>query len=297
VTASSANAGAPACAGPDPHPRPPRQAIPAGAVDCHAHVFGPSDRFAFAARRSYTPPDAPLERYLAMLDAVGLARGVLVQPSVYGTDNACMIDAIARSGGRLRGAVVADPRQLSDATVADWTAKGVCGLRINGAVPDGLPLDQMERIAARLKEIGWHLDLITDTSDRLVELEPRLRRLPCPLMIEQMGRIKGGQPVTTPGFQVLLRLLAERKATVKLSHAYHISTAGPPYADTTPLARACIAAAPDRCVWGSDWPHPMLHGPMPNDGQLLDLLAEWEPDAARRKAILVDNPAAFYGFA
>jgi len=293
---SNAGAGAPPCQGPDPKPRPPRHPLPAGGVDCHAHIFGPSARFALAARRSYTPPDAPLEQYLAMLDAVGLRYGVLVQPSVYGTDNTCMIDAMARSGGRLRGAVVADPRELSDATIDDWTAKGVCGVRFNGAVPDGLPLDQMAGIADRLAEIGWHLDLITDTSDRLVELEPTLRRLRCPLMIEQMGRIKGGQPLTAPGFQVLLGLLRDGKASVKLSHAYHISTAGRPYADTTAPARACIAAAPDRCVWGSDWPHPMVHGPMPNDGAILDLLAEWEPDAARRKAILVDNPTRFYGF-
>jgi predicted TIM-barrel fold metal-dependent hydrolase len=293
---SSESAAAPTCAGPDPAPRPPREAPPPGACDCHAHVFGPAGRFAYAARRSYTPPDAPLEAYLAMLDAVGLARGALVQPSVYGEDNACLLDALRRSGGRLRGVVVADPRRLDDATVEDWTGAGVRGVRINMVTPAGLPLAEMEGIAARLAEIGWHLDLITDTSERLVELEQRLARLPCALMIEQMGRMKGGQPLSTPGFQVLLRLLAERKAWVKLSHAYHVSTAGPPYDDTTPLAAACVAAAPERAVWGSDWPHPMLHGPMPNDGALLDLLARWVPDAARRRAVLADNPARFYGF-
>jgi len=284
------------CAGPDPRPRPPAIPLPAGACDSHAHVFGPAARFAYAARRSYTPPDAPVESFLAMLDAVGLARGALVQPSVYGDDNSCLLDALARSGGRLRGVVVADPRRLGDATVADWTAKGVRGIRINMVTPDGLPLGEMEGMAARLAEIGWHLDLITDSCERLLELEPRLRALPCALLIEQMGRIKGGMPVSTPGFQVLLRLLAERRTWVKLSHAYHVSTAGPPYADTLPLARACLAAAPERAVWGSDWPHPMLHGPMPNDGALLDLLAEWVPDAAQRHAVLVDNPARLYGF-
>ncbi len=291
-----APAGAPSCAGPDPRPQPPRQALPANACDCHAHVFGPATRFAFAERRSYTPPDAPLEAYLALLDGVRLRRGVLVQPSIYGEDNSCLLDALARSGGRLRGIVVADPRHLSDATVDDWTAKGVRGIRINMVTPAGLPLAAMEAMAARLAEIGWHLDLITDSCERLVELEARLAALPCPLLIEQLGRIKGGQPVSTPGFQVLLRLLAQRKTWVKLSHAYHVSTAGPPYADTTPLAQACVAAAPEQAVWGSDWPHPMLHGPMPNDGALLDLLAEWVPDAAQHRAVLVDNPARLYGF-
>ncbi len=287
---------APTCAGPDPNPHPPAVALPADACDCHAHIFGPSSRFAYAQKRIYTPPDAPLEAYLRTLDAVGLRRGALVQPSIYGNDNSCMIDAVARSGGRLRGVVVADPRELSDAVVADWSAKGICGVRINMVTPDGLPLEQMDDMAVRLAEIGWHLDLITDTSARLVELENRLRKLPCAVMIEQMGRIKGGEPVSTPGFQVLLRLLAEGRTWVKLSHAYHISTAGAPYADTTPLARAIVAAAPTQAVWGSDWPHPMVHGPIPNDGDLLNLLAEWVPDAAQRKAVLVDNPARFYGF-
>jgi 2-pyrone-4,6-dicarboxylate lactonase len=287
----------PRCAGPDPRPRPPRRPFPADACDCHAHVFGPSSQFAYATPRGYTPPDAPLASYLALLDTLGLRRGILVQPSIYGDDNACLVDAVARAGGRLRGVVVADPRRLADATVADWTAKGICGVRLNMLLPGGLPLGELDAVAARLVEIGWHLDLITDTCERLVDLEPQLRALPCPLMVEQMGRIKGGEPTTTPGFQVLLRLLAERRAWVKLSHAYHISTAGPPYADTVPLARACVAAAPDRVVWGSDWPHPMWAGPMPNDGDLADLLADWVPDEAQRRAILVDNPARFYGFA
>lgn len=285
------------CQGPDPAPRPPGYALPADACDCHAHIFGPSDRFRYAERRIYTPPDSPLEQYLATLDAVGLRRGALVQPSIYGDDNGCMLDALARSEGRLRGVVVADPRRLSDREVEAWHAIGVRGVRINMVTPDGLPLEAMEGMAARLAEIGWHLDLITDNSERVAELESRLRALPCPLVIEQMGRVKGGQPLSLPGFQALLRLLAERRAWVKLSHAYHISTAGPPYADTTPFAQACIAAAPERALWGSDWPHPMLHGPMPNDGSLLDLLAEWAPDEAQRNAILADNPARLYGFA
>lgn len=296
MTADTAASGAPTCAGPDPDPRKPRFAMPDQACDCHAHIFGPSSLFAMSAKRTYTPPDAPLEAYLRTLDAVGLRRGALVQPSIYGDDNSCMIDAVARSGGRLRGVVVADPRALSDAQIEDWSAKGICGVRINMVTPDGLPLDAIDGMAARLAEIGWHLDIITDTSARLVELEARLSKLPCPLMIEQMGRIKGGEPLDTPGFQVLLRLLREGRAMVKLSHAYHISAAGRPYADTVAPARAIVAAAPTQAVWGSDWPHPMVHGPMPNDGDLLDLLAQWIPDAAQRNAVLVDNPARFYGF-
>lgn len=286
----------PTCAGPDPRPRRPEFAVPLGACDCHAHVFGPAARYAYAADRAYTPPDAPIAAYLAMLDAVGLDRGVLVQPSVYRCDNACLLDALAAAGGRLRGVVEIDPRSLTDAAAEAWTRLGVCGVRMNMAVSGGLPLSDMEAIAARLAELGWHLDLIVDRVERLAEIAGRLRVLPVPLVIEQMGRIKGGQPLETPGFRALLALLGEGNTWVKLSHAYHISLAGPPYADTTPFARALAAAAIGRLVWGSDWPHPMLHGPMPNDGALLDLLASWLPDAAARRAVLVDNPAQLYGF-
>ena len=289
--------GAPAatCQGPDPAPRRPGFSVPAGAWDCHAHVFGPASAYRYASDRAYTPPDAPLSAYLAMLDAVGLDRGVLVQPSVYRSDNSCLLDALAAAGGRLRGVVEIDPRELDDATAESWSALGVCGVRMNMAVAGGLPLTEMEPIADRLAEIGWHLDLIVDRVERLEEIAARLAVLPVPLVLEQMGRVKGGQRTDTPGFQLLLGLLRNGNTWVKLSHGYHISFAGPPYADTTPFARAQAEVRVDRLVWGSDWPHPMLHGPMPNDGELLDLLSSWLPDPADLRAVLVDNPANLYG--
>lgn len=288
---------APTCPGPDRNPRQAVFDLPRDSCDCHAHVFGPATRYPYAPARAYTPPDAPLGDYLAMLDALGLDRGVLVQPSVYRSDNSCLLDALSAAGGRLRGVVEIDPRTLSDTTAEAWTRLGVCGLRMNMAVAGGLPLADMEAIAARLAELGWHLDLIVDRVERLAEIAGRLRGLPVPLVVEQMGRVKGGQPLETPGFQALLSLLREGKTWVKLSHAYHISTAGPPYSDTLPFARALAETALDRIVWGSDWPHPMLDGPMPNDGELLDLLAAWLPDPLQRQAVLADNPARLYGFA
>jgi 2-pyrone-4,6-dicarboxylate lactonase len=296
MTESRGNIAAPHCAGADPNPRPPHYTLPPNACDCHAHIFGPVSRFAYAPVRSYTPPDASLEAYFHMLDTMGLQRAVLVQPSVYGDDNACMLEALAAWPKRLRGVVVTDPRKLSDSVVAEWTANGVRGVRMNMWTPAGLPPDELESIAARLAEIGWHLDLITDTCERVATLEKRLRNLPCGLVIEQMGRIKADQSLTSPGFQALLRLLAERRTWVKLSHAYHVTIAGLPYTDTIPYARALVEVALDRLVWGCDWPHPMLHSPMPNDGNLVDLLAEWVPDEAQRRAVLVDNPARLYGF-
>jgi predicted TIM-barrel fold metal-dependent hydrolase len=167
---------------------------------------------------------------------------------------------------------------------------------MNMAVSGGLPLVELEGIAARLAELGWHHDLITDRVERMEEICNRLRALPVPLVIEQMGRVKGGQSLQSPGFLALLGLLREGNTWVKLSHAYHISSAGPPYADTITFARTLAEASIERLVWGSDWPHPMLHGPMPNDGMLVDLLAEWLPDLAQRRAVLIDNPARLYGF-
>jgi len=271
--------------------------MPRGAVDCHSHVFGPVARFPYASGRSYTPPESPLAAYLAMLDAAGFAHGVLVQPSVYGTDNSCLLDGLAQAKGRLRGVVVADPRTLDARTIDEWTKLGVCGVRLNMAVAGGLPLDEMEPMAACLAEIGWHLDFISDNADRMVEVAPRLAKLRAPVVVEQMGRVKGGQPIELPGFQALLALLREGKDWVKLSHAYHITSQGKPYADTTPFARALVKAAPDRLVYGSDWPHPIVHGEMPNDGELLDLLAEWVPSPEDRNKVLAANPAKAYGLA
>jgi 2-pyrone-4,6-dicarboxylate lactonase len=285
------------CAGPDPHPHAAVHPAPPGAVDSHAHIFGPLSRFPYVMPRSYTPPEAPLAAYLAMLDAIGVEHGVLVQPSVYGTDNGCLLDGLAQAKGRLRGVVVADPRALDPRTIEEWTGLGVCGMRLNMAVPGGLPLQEMEAMGACLAEIGWHLDLIVDNAERMADVAPRLAKLKAVVCVEQMGRVKGGQPVAAPGFQALLALLREGKDYVKLSHAYHISTAGAPYADTTPFARALVEAAPERLVWGSDWPHPIVHGAMPNDGDLLDLLAEWVPQAAARHRILADNARRLYGFA
>ena len=241
-----------------------------------------------------TPPDAALSDYLHMLDVLGLQHGVLLQPSIYGRDNACMIAALRAAGGRLRGIVVADPGALSDAVIDDWTAAGVRGVRMSMLAPTVLPFDAFDAIAARLHEIGWHMSLVPDHVDRLVDLEPALRRAPCPVVMEQIGRTTADRP-DTPGFTVLLDLLATRRIRVKLSHPYHLSASGFPYADVRGLAQACLAAAPDRCLWATDWPHPMVTGQMPNDGDLLDLADDWfDGDAALRRAVLCDNPAALY---
>jgi 2-pyrone-4,6-dicarboxylate lactonase len=284
------------CPGPNPKPEPPRHAPPAGSWDCHAHVFGPAARFPYDVPRAYTPPDALLDDYLAVLDTLGFERGVLLQPSIYGNDNSCLLNALSASGGRLRGVAAIDPRALSDTVVEAWTRIGICGVRFNMMSPLGLSLADLESIGSCLKDLGWHLSLLVDKAERLADIETALSTMGCKVVVEQMGRMRADLPITLPGFQALLRLLSDRKVWVKLSHAYHISKLGrPPYEDTMALARACIDAAPDRAVWGSDWPHAMMHGTMPDDGFLVDLFDEWVADRNLRNRILVTTPAAFYG--
>ncbi|HLI11881.1 MAG TPA: amidohydrolase family protein [Alphaproteobacteria bacterium] len=284
----------PACQGPDLAPRPPRFAVPRGAVDCHAHVIAPPERFPYVAERSYTPPPASPEAYFAMHDRLGIARGVLVQVSVHGTDNRYMVEVLRARPRRLRGiAVVA--ADAANAALEALHEAGIRGVRLNVLFGGGIGLEALEPLAQRIKELGWHIQLLVD-GPGLVALAPRLLELPVPFVIDHMGYMPAAAGVAQPGFQTLLRLLREGDCWVKLSGANRLSRGPIPYRDTVPFARALVAARPERLVWGSDWPHVAIEGPMVNDGDLLDLFAEWVPDAATRRLILVDNPAKLYGF-
>jgi predicted TIM-barrel fold metal-dependent hydrolase len=286
---------APMCPAPDPAPRPPRRiALPDGACDTHAHVIGGPPGYPLVDSRSYTPPEAAPAAYLGMLDAVGMARGVLVQVSVHGTDNRLMVETLTAHRDRLRGIAVVGA-DASDAELARLKDAGVVGLRLNVLFGGGVGFDQLERLGDRCRELGWHLQFLLDAR-ALPELAPRLERLPVPFVVDHMGHMPVSAGIDHPGFQGLLGLLRRGKDWVKLSGAFRTSVAGPPYADTIPFARALLAAAPDRMVWGSDWPHVAHAGPMPNVGDLLDLLADWVPDPAQRDAVLAANPARLYGF-
>lgn len=274
----------------------PSWRAPPGATDCHCHVFGPYDRYPLSPGRSYTPPEASVAQYLEMLGTIGLSRTVIVQPSVCGTDNAVTLDAADAIGPDRARAVVVVDEGFGAAELAAMAARGARGVRFNAVSGNGAPLEQLERLAERIAPLGWHVQLYAP-ADAMPELEPVLRRLPAPVVVDHMGGAKaaaGG--AGHPGFRSLLRLL-ENGAWVKLS-GYRASAAGPPYDDVAPMARALLSAAPDRCVWGTDWPHPSLHDPaeVPDDGELLDALGRWAPDEAARRAVLVDNPARLYGF-
>jgi len=282
------------CPAPDPHPGgPTRYAVPPGAVDTHAHVIGLPPAYPFVAERSYTPPEAPAARYLAMLDATGMAHGVLVQVSVHGTDNRLMVETLKANRQRLRGIAVI-PLGLPERDLADLKEAGVTGLRLNVLFGGGVGLDQVERYGALAREMGWHLQFLLDAR-HLPEMAGLMARLPVPLVFDHMGHMPASAGVDHPGFQALLGLVRDGNY-VKLSGAFRVSDTGPPYADTIPMARALNDAAPERCLWGSDWPHVAAWDGPPKLPALLDLMAEWVPDEQSRRMLFVDNPKRLYGF-
>jgi 2-pyrone-4,6-dicarboxylate lactonase len=282
------------CLGPDPHPHPPKFAMPAHACDCHAHVLGPPEKYPYVAQRSYTPPTAALESYQALHRVLGIERAIIVQPSVHGTDNQVTLDGIAGYGPNARGIAVVEA-DVDDRELARLDAGGIRGVRLNLLFGGGVGLQALETLSGRIADMGWHVQLLLDARD-LVELAPRLRRLPVAVVIDHMGHMNVAHGMDHPGFQALLDLVREGVCWVKLSGNYRICASGPHYADAIPFARALIEAAPAHMVWGTDWPHPALEDVMPNDGDLLDALAEYAPGADLRHAILVDNPARLYGF-
>ena len=289
---------------PCPPPREPTRPVvptPPKACDTHCHVFGPAAQFPYAADRSYTPPDAPLAKYLAMLDTLGFERGALVQGSAHGRDNSAMLDALERHPDRLRGVAVAD-RDTPAVDFGTWDALGVRGLRFNHFFRDGqlhyrggVPLDDAKILAPTLRDLGWHLQLWIDVKD-LPDTIPILKEIGLPVVIDHMGRTDAQAGTNAPGFQSLLRLLGAGGCWVKLSGAHRVSRQAPDYPNARALHVALVNENPDRLVWGSDWPHPRMEDEMPNAGHLLDLFNEWTEDDAIRRRILVDNPARLYDF-
>lgn len=287
----------------DPNPRPPCTPLPPGACDTHFHVFGPPNLFPFAATRRYEPPAAPIEYYHAMQRVTGLERGVVVQPSAHGLDPAAMLDAIARSDGRLKGVVNIDAR-TSDAELDRLKAAGVVGARFS--LMSDRPGDRaaIELAIPRLQRLGWSLDLHIE-AEHLLANEAFIRALPITTVIDHMGRPEPSHGLHQPAFRLVLDLARDPRFWIKVSALDKLSDTplanvpdGIPFRDTIPFAKAVIAAAPDRVLWGSDWPHgnTFQSGTVPNEGSLLDLLAEIAPDQFARQRILVDNPARLYGF-
>lgn len=288
----------PLCAAADPFPKKPSLVLPAGVCDCHAHVFSSLDRYPYTPNRTYTPPDAAVGAYLHMHQRLGIERGVLVQPSVYGTDNSLQVDTLnyLRGQGKNYRGVAVVAADVSDEELDQLELSGHCGVRMNLLFKGGIDWSDVQALAERLAKRDWHLQFLVDVSD-FEDLEGRIRALPVPVVIDHMGHMDCSKGLTHDGFQSLLRLLTDGQVWVKLSGAYRITTEQlSPYSDVVPFAQALIEANPDQCVWGSDWPHPHFSIPMPNAGDLLDLLADWAPGNELQRKILVDNPARLYGF-
>jgi 2-pyrone-4,6-dicarboxylate lactonase len=284
-------------AGPHPSPHAPtRISLPANATDAHCHIFGPAAKFPFAVDRAYTPPDSDIDRFEELQDRLGLSRAVFVQASCHGTNNSAMVDALGRGNGRYAGVAMID-ESFTDADIAALHEAGVRGTRFNfvkhlGGAPD---LDVFWRLVARVQPFGWHIVLHFDAKD-LAENVALLDRMPCPFVIDHMARVATADGIEQAPFEALLGLMSDERCWVKLSGAERLTADGDlPYDDVIPFARALVDAAPDRVLWGTDWPHPNVRH-MPDDGDLVDLLADFIPDPVRRERVLVTNPEVLYDF-
>jgi predicted TIM-barrel fold metal-dependent hydrolase len=293
---------APLCQAPDYEIRSPKIVFPSGAVDCHTHVCGPASKFPYAQERIYTPPDATLESYQTLLKMLGVARAVLVQPSVYGTDNRAMLAALKSHPKQLRGVAVIpnDLNAIEDIQLEKLHQTGVRGIRCNivdVADPSaGLPIQNLKDLANRIKPFGWHLELLMHVNE-YPNLAKVFENFPVDLVFGHFGYCHAKHGVKNEGFQGLLELLKNEQAWVKMTGPYRICDDDLPYADMQPFNDAVIKANPNRLVWGSDWPHVMVKKQMPHDADLCDLLGSWVQDENLRKSILVDNPCILYDFA
>ena len=275
--------------------RRPKIKFPPKATDCHAHVFGPLERYKILPDTHFVPPVCPVEDYIRMLRTIGCERAVIVQPSVYGTDNSATEEALQSGAFQFRGVAVVAP-DVTDKELERLHGIGFRGIRINTAsATKGLKLEHAAQLAHRVKPLGWHLQFFVNFRES-PGMEAELAKLPIKIVIDHFGRIATKDGLEAPPFQALLRLLKRDHCYAKLMGPYFPSDAAPDYPDLTPFARAMVAAAPDRVVWGTDWPHPSAREKMPNDGDLADLLLEWVPDEAQRTRVLVTNPQKLYSF-
>ena len=274
--------------------RKPRFTLPRGATDAHCHVFGPATKFPYAPSRRYTPEDAPKEMLAALHAHLGIARVVIVQASCHGTDNAAMLDAIADAPARFRGVAIVDDG-FRDADYDRLHEGGVRGVRFNfvrhlGGAPD---MAVFRRVMDRIKGRGWHVVLHLDAPD-IVPLSDMIAKLPLPFVIDHMGRVPAAGGLDQPGLRALLELARRDTCWIKVSGAERISM--PPYEGAIPIARAIVEAAPERVLWGTDFPHPNATHEA-DEADLVDLIPQYAPEPLAQRRLLVDNPARLYGFA
>lgn len=280
----------------NPQPSKPKLELPRGACDAHFHVFGPQNVFPLAAQRSYTPDgDAPKEALFKLHAMLGIERGVVVQSAVHGFDNSAAADLIAAKRGRYVGVALL-PAATGMKELKKLHQQGFRGVRFHFMKHMGkaAAMDDVAALAKRLADIGWHLQIHLE-SMLMADMAPALKRSPAPVVIDHMGRIDASLGMDQAPFHHLLSLLKSKHVWVKVSGAERISRKPSPWPDAVPFARKLVEEFGDRVVWGTDWPHPNLEA-VPDDGVLVDLLAEIAPSANQKRALLVGNPQRFYGF-
>ncbi|NLU76142.1 amidohydrolase family protein [Streptomyces sp. HNM0575] len=270
--------------------------MPAGACDSHCHIFGPTDTFPYAPDRTFTPPEAPKERLRALHRLLGLSRAVIVQSACHGTDHSALLDALEDGAGRCRGVAIVTSA-TPEAEVRRLHEAGVRGTRLHftphlGAAPSE---EEIRAVVALVRPYGWHIALHVQ-GDGIADHEELVRSIPLPVVVDHMARVDLREGLESRAVHALRRLLQGGGVWVKLSGADRLATSPPRMDDSAALARLLVRDAPERVLWGTDFPHPNTHGFMPDDGDLTDLLAEIAPGAGDLRRLLVDNPVACFGF-
>lgn len=284
-----------ACPGPDRHTRKPKFVMPRGATDCHVHVFGPQHIYPFSPLRSYTPEDCTVEDLEQVHATLGIDRVVIVHGGAHGTDNRVTLAALDRNPATRRGVAVI-PSGLPRQELEDMHRRGMRGCRMSTVVSGGASFAHLRALSEETLDLGWHLVLHFNRADELVEVAPSLKELRSNFVLDHMARISAQEGVDSVPFATLMRLLDTDRCWVKLASLYRLSAEPFPHRDMLPMIERVVAHRPDRILWGSNWPHPICPVPMPNDGDLVDLIPLWLPDERAQRLALVDNPAALYGF-
>jgi len=278
-----------------PDPKKPEHDLPVGACDSHCHVFGPETIFPFAEGSTYRPVDASKETLAERHRFLGIDRAVIVQASCHGTDNSAMLDAIASNPLKYRGVAVVS-EEIDEETLSNMHTQGVRGVRFNFVKRRGgaQPLSVYRTILAKIETLGWHVIVYFDAED-LTDLEPFLREIPVPVIIDHMGRVPVEEGVSSHAYEMLSKLMdRDEKFFTKISCPERLSKTGPPYRDVDEVAGDLLKNWPDRILWGTDWPHPNMKSHMPDDGQLVDRFMSICPDEGLRKKVLIETPDRLY---
>ena len=274
----------------------PAKTLPPGVCDCHAHIFGPFNKFPLSDKRGYTPHECTVETYMEMQAALGIERAVIVQGSAHGNNNEVTLDAVRKLGFRGKGIALVSPK-VTDKELETLNSGGICGVRFSTISKAGYSINFLQEMASRVQKLGWLIQLHFGSVDEVIELVPILSRLRVKFLIDHQGRPPPSKGTDSRGFQALLELLKNSEnCWVKICSWYRQSNIGFPYDDMRPFVDALISARHQHLVWGSNWPHPNFQGIMPNDTELLDQIIKWLGSSKKTQQILVDNPAKLYGF-